>query len=217
MSKAESERKKMRPALSDDLAPASLSAPSNEEKVSDDGNLGLESAEPVAEQTELVDISTLIDLYHGPLYRYAYRLTGSQQDAEDLTQHAFLTAQSKLGQLKDKSKVQAWLYTVLRNSYLKVLRKKVPTNASAVELKIDEIPSRAEEHQYDFDSQLLQNALNDLGDEFRIVVVMFYFEEYSYKEIAEKLNLKIGTVMSRLSRAKGRIRQRLLATEVKKR
>jgi RNA polymerase sigma-70 factor (ECF subfamily) len=56
---------------------------------------------------------------------------------------------------------------------------------------------------------VLQDALNELPDEYRLVVLMFFFDEISYKEIAQQLGVPIGTVMSRLSRAKARLRERL--------
>jgi RNA polymerase sigma-70 factor (ECF subfamily) len=56
-------------------------------------------------------------------------------------------------------------------------------------------------------------ALNELADEFRVVLAMFYFEDYSYKEIAQELEIPMGTVMSRLSRAKSHLRQTLLQME----
>ena len=59
----------------------------------------------------------------------------------------------------------------------------------------------------------MQAAIDELPEDFKIVLVMFYFEECSYKEIAAQLDISIGTVMSRLARAKGRLRQRLLASE----
>ena len=63
----------------------------------------------------------------------------------------------------------------------------------------------------DVDREQLQLALNELSPEFRVVVTMFYFEQLSYKEIADQLQVPVGTVMSRLSRAKGHLRRRLLA------
>jgi RNA polymerase sigma-70 factor (ECF subfamily) len=62
------------------------------------------------------------------------------------------------------------------------------------------------------DKEALQAAINGLPDEFKLVVVMFYFEQRSYKEIAEQLRIPIGTVMSRLTRAKSRLRACLLET-----
>ncbi len=63
------------------------------------------------------------------------------------------------------------------------------------------------------DTAELQAAIDELPAEFRVVVAMFYFEECSYREIAEKLDLPIGTVMSRLARAKGHLRSKLFETE----
>lgn len=154
------------------------------------------------------DIVTLVQRYYQPVYRYAYRLTGNELDAEDLTQQTFLIAQSRLSQVRDGSKQLSWLFAVLRSCFLKSKRRPRPVAAANLELDVDEIP----EHRWteaDVDREALQAALNDLPDEFRLVVVMFYFEELSYQEIAEQLDLPIGTVMSRLSRAKGRLRQRL--------
>lgn len=76
-------------------------------------------------------------------------------------------------------------------------------------MSVEEIADRHVDD--DIDRERLQLALDELPDEYRLVVAMFYFEELSYKEIASELELPIGTVMSRLSRAKGRLRHRLLA------
>lgn len=159
-----------------------------------------------------LDIESLIDEHSGAVFRYAYRLVGTQSDAEDLTQQAFLIAHQKLGQLKTATSARGWLFTIVRNCYLKGLRKKNPTCASAIELNVEEIPQRTKDLP-PIDSSTLQQSINSLPEEFKIVVVLYYFEKLSYKEIAEKLELKIGTVMSRLSRAKGRMRQLLLHEE----
>lgn len=153
------------------------------------------------------DIRRLIADYHAALYRYAFRLSGDVADAEDLTQQAFLIAHQKIGQVRESAKVKRWLFRVLRNCFLKSCRKMRPVNAGAIEMEIDEIPADVTEDE--IDRQQLQLALNDLPPEFRVVVTMFYFEEMSYKEIAAELEIKIGTVMSRLSRGKTRLRQRL--------
>ena len=59
------------------------------------------------------------------------------------------------------------------------------------------------------DEILIQKAISELPDDYRLVLLMFYFEELSYQQIAEKLGVKIGTIMSRLSRAKDRVKRRL--------
>jgi len=151
----------------------------------------------------------LVAEHHAELYRYAYRLSGKQVDAEDLTQHVFLMAQSRGEQLRDGQSVRQWLFAILRNAYLKSVRRRPPTPASSLELEIEDVPEILDEP--DIDRDRLQAALEELPDEFRIVLLMFYFEECSYREIAERLGLPDGTVMSRLSRAKSHLRRKLLA------
>jgi len=154
---------------------------------------------------------TLVLDHHRDVYRYAYRLTGRVADAEDLTQQTFLIAQQRLHQVRQPERVLSWLFAILRTCYLKSERKSVPLPASGIELDVDSIPDGTAEKA--IDEELLQVAIDELPDEFKLVLVMFYFEECSYKEIADKLQIPIGTVMSRLTRAKGRLRTRLLEAE----
>lgn len=159
-------------------------------------------------QTEL-DIGTLIRQHHAALYRYAFRLTGNVPDAEDLTQQAFLTAQGKLHQVRDPDRVLGWLYAVLRSCFLKACRKQRPQSATAADVQVDQIPDDVVEEPL-IDRQQLDEALRQLPDDSRAVLLMFYFEDASYKQIAAALEVPIGTVMSRLTRAKSRLRRVLL-------
>ncbi len=156
-----------------------------------------------------LQIQQLVKDHYQSVYRYAYRLSGSPVDAEDLTQQTFMIAQQKLHQVREVEKVDRWLFVVLRSCFLKSHRRRRPTTAAAIELNVDEIPDKINDAENDIDQELLQSAIDELPDNFRLVVMMFYFEQLSYKEIASALDMSIGTVMSRLSRAKGRIRQRL--------
>jgi RNA polymerase sigma-70 factor (ECF subfamily) len=153
-------------------------------------------------------LAELVERYYALLYRYAYRLTGSQADAEDLTQQAFLVAQARWDQLRDEDKAKSWLFTIARNAWLKELRSP-RCRASCL---LDELPGPlAEKGPADFDEEQLQIALGELPEEFRSPVILFYFREFSYKEIAATMGVPIGTVMSRLARAKAVLRQRLTA------
>ena len=67
-------------------------------------------------------VQRLVDDHYGALYRYAYRLSGSAADAEDLTQEAFCKAQLNLSQLRDPGRAKAWLFSILRNAYLHRVR-----------------------------------------------------------------------------------------------
>lgn len=155
-----------------------------------------------------VDIRALVIAYHCDVYRYAFRLSGNETDAEDLTQETFLIAQQRLTQIREPDKAAAWLFAVLRSCYLKSKRKRQPINATGLELDVESIPDAVVEEAVD--REQLQLAINDLPDDFKLVLVMFYFEGCSYKEIAAKLDIPIGTVMSRLTRAKGRLRGKIL-------
>ena len=155
-------------------------------------------------------ITWLIENFHEAVYRFAYRLSGSAYDAEDLTQQTFLIAQEKSAQLKSRDHARGWLLTICRNRFLKDRRRPQVVTMSTAEMTVEEIPESLAD-DLELDEEKLQIALNALPDEFRIVVLMFYFEQLSYRDIAEQLDLRIGTVMSRLSRAKGRIRQMLVA------
>jgi RNA polymerase sigma-70 factor (ECF subfamily) len=171
------------------------------------------AAQAVADRGRL-DVAALVRTHHAELYRYAYRLTGSVQDAEDLTQQVFLIAQARGDQLRDASHAGSWLFTILRNTFLKTTRRKTPLPAGSLAIDLEGVPDKVTSD--DIDREQLQAALDELPDEFRIVVLMFYFEGCSYREIAKRLDIADGTVMSRLSRAKSHLRRRLFRPEPRK-
>ncbi len=158
-----------------------------------------------------LNLARLVAEHHEAVYRYAYRLTGSVPDAEDLTQQVFLAAQEGLEQLRRPESVRSWLFTILRNRFFNTCRREQPMAATSVGVDLDTLPSP--ENGEPIDSARLQEALGGLGPEFRVVLAMFYFEQRSYREIAEALQLPMGTVMSRLARAKRHLRARLFEPE----
>lgn len=167
----------------------------------------------MGDTTPNVNLTELVAAYHAELYRYAYRLSGCQADAEDLTQQTFLQAQRSQHQLRDPGSARAWLYTILRNCY-QLARRKQRTTIESIGDEIDQFPDTNQE-ELPIDSEQLQSALDALPDEFKIPVLMYYFEQASYREIAAQLDLPIGTVMSRLSRAKSHLRSLLFPAEQK--
>jgi len=150
-------------------------------------------------------LAELVERYYALVYRYAYRLTGSQTDAEDVTQQAFLMAQDRWEQLRDEEKAKSWLFTIARNAWLKELRG----SRDRVSCFLDELPGPPAPAVAEFDDEQLQSALSALPEEFRSPVILFYFHEFSYREIAATMGVPIGTVMSRLARAKALLRQLL--------
>src|SRR5436305_7430023 len=150
----------------------------------------------------------LVDEHYVALYRYAFRLSGSAADAEDLTQEAFCKAQTNLGQLRDHDRVKPWLFSILRNAYLHRVRAERQEKCVSF-AGLGDLPERAPDSLPEIDPERLQAALNELPEVFRTPIILYYFEEFSYRDIAEQMDLPLGTVMSRLARAKAYLRCRL--------
>ena len=154
------------------------------------------------------DVDKLIELYAGRIYRYSFRLTSNESDAEDVVQQTFLIAHQRIDQLRDPESAFGWLCAIARSCFLKTTRRNRPVAASTMELNVDEVAENANHPDW-IEEEQLGNALARLNDEHRLVLAMYYFEQLSYQEIADRLQLKIGTVMSRLARAKSKLRQLL--------
>src|SRR5947208_4725163 len=128
----------------------------------------------------------LIDAHYEALYRYAYRLTGSEADALDLTQETFEKALARLPQLREPDRAKAWLFRILRNAYLHKVRdqkrhKVIPLDA------VGDVAESAGEETPEIDPAKLQRALNELDETFRTPIILYYFEEFSYRDIAEQM------------------------------
>ena len=148
-----------------------------------------------------------MEKYYALLYRYAFRLSGSAVEAEDLTQQTFLTAQTKIDQLRDPQCVKSWLFTIVRNTFLKKLRNLGTISTLSLESVLE--PADDVVVEVSLIHQELQAILNELPEEFRTPLILYYFEEFNYKQIARQMDVPIGTVMSRLARAKKHLRHRL--------
>jgi RNA polymerase sigma-70 factor (ECF subfamily) len=153
-------------------------------------------------------VQRLVEDHYQALYRYAYRLVGSAADADDLTQEAFCKAQMNFGQLRDAQRARAWLFRILRNVYLHKVRAAKHQHCISLD-DMSEVPDRPAEPLPPVDPHLLQEALNELPEVFRTPIILYYFEDFSYRDIAEQMDLPLGTVMSRLARAKAHLRTRL--------
>jgi len=151
----------------------------------------------------------LVEAHYAAVYRYAFRLAGSVPAAEDVTQQTFLQLQQKIDQIRDLDKARGWLYAVARTTYIKSQRRARPVPLADLQHVPGE-PIDAIQDADEIDREQLHQCLNDLPDDYRLVLMMFFFEQLSYKEIAAQLELPLGTVMSRLSRAKSQLRKRLV-------
>ncbi|MGI8889955.1 MAG: RNA polymerase sigma factor [Chthoniobacterales bacterium] len=144
-----------------------------------------------------------------PLYRFALSLSRQDADASDLVQQTFYTWAAKGHQLRDKSKVKTWLFTTLYREFLAKKRQAdrlVHTdNDSLFPEPIHLAPSVIDT----LDADIVQKALLGLEERYRAPVTLFYMKQHSYREIAEILEIPIGTVMSRISRGKAALREAL--------
>ena len=159
-----------------------------------------------------IDFQQLVDGQYAPLYRFALSLSKSKADAADLTQQTFFLWAAKGHQLRDRSKAKSWLFTTLYREFLNRRRHEVRfLNIELDEVCEEEMSISPNAHA--FDRATLLGALHEVEEPFRAPLTLFYLEQFSYQEIANVLDVPIGTVMSRLSRGKALLRQRLLSKE----
>ncbi|MGV7222576.1 MAG: RNA polymerase sigma factor [Nitrospinales bacterium] len=146
------------------------------------------------------------------IYRCALRLTKNKPDAEDLTQETFVIALKNYGQIKDISKCKNWLFSILRNLFLKVVNKNKKhqvVDFDAVSNFIYELTNLSDDLLLDELKVKVREVLENTESRHRLPIELFYFKKLSYMEIAKELNLPIGTVMSRIARAKVHLRKEL--------
>ena len=156
------------------------------------------------------DFEQLVDRHYAALYRFAFSLAKNAGDACDLTQQTFYLWASRGHQLRDTSKVKSWLFTTLYREYLTTYRHNTKFPSVDIDDAALEMPGVAPSIFNDIDGTTVVEALAQVDEVYRAPLTLFYLNELSYKEIAEVLEVPIGTVMSRLSRGKSQLRQRLL-------
>ena len=150
------------------------------------------------------------------LYGAALRLTRRPADAEDLVQDTYLKAFRSSSQFKRGTNLKAWLFTILHNTFLNMRRhdgrNPVEVDSEVVEQAADARPSQQTPEQMltrDTLNADLQAALDSLPEAFRQAVWLRDVEEFSYAEIAQMVQVPIGTVMSRISRGRRMLYERL--------
>jgi RNA polymerase sigma-70 factor (ECF subfamily) len=143
-------------------------------------------------------------------YNLARWLTRNDHDAEDVAQEACLRAMRFFDGFRGGA-VRPWLLTIVRNTYLTWLQKSKVKEMAPLEHDVESGDSNPEEQLIErVDGQSLRQALDALPAEYREVIVLRELEELSYKEIAEIAGIPIGTVMSRLARARRRLQESVL-------
>lgn len=160
------------------------------------------------------DFTQLVDAHYAPLYRFALSLAKNPADASDLTQQTFFIWARKGDQLRDAAKVKSWLFTTLYREFLRGRRR--ADHVTALEdLPPGETEPAAPEVDVvaGMDAGLVVETLQSVDEVYRVPLTLFYLEDLAYREIAEVLEVPIGTVMSRLSRGKAQLRAALARKE----
>ena len=148
----------------------------------------------------------------GSLYSTARWLTGNREEAEDLVQESYAKALRGFSSYQQGTNFRAWLYRILRNAFL---TSKAGLRMASLDAEEDDVPEPSTAVTPEsilvsrYEREAVQAVLAGLPVNFREVIVLCDVEEMSYQEIAATLGIPVGTVMSRLSRARRAMRQRL--------
>jgi RNA polymerase sigma-70 factor, ECF subfamily len=155
------------------------------------------------------------------LYGYAMTLTRDTTEAEDLVQETYVRAARGMNRLESNSNLKGWLFVIMRNAWLNQIRHK---NAGPlfVDLDSSESTGDAQDNPHvvylrKLERERVREAIESLPDAYREIVVLRDIEGFTYQEIATVLDCPAGTVMSRLGRARGRLRKMLSAWQTKAR
>ncbi len=154
------------------------------------------------------------------MYNFAFKLTFDEEDAKDLVQDTYLKAFRFISSFEKGTNAKAWLFRILKNSFINDYRKKSKQPAKVDYQEVETFYNSENTDQnitIDLRSETMQNrigdevtnALNSLGVDFRIVIILCDLEGFTYEEMAKILDIPIGTVRSRLHRARNLLKEKL--------
>lgn len=164
--------------------------------------------------------SDIVNLYQHKLYQICYRMLGNMQEAEDITQEAFIRAYINLHSFDQKRKFTTWLYRIGTNLCIDRLRKKKPDYYLDAEvagtegldmysqIAIEEALPEEQLEQMELQERI-QYEISRLPEKYRSVIVLKYIEELSLQEISEILDMPLGTVKTRIHRGREALRKQL--------
>jgi RNA polymerase sigma-70 factor (ECF subfamily) len=156
--------------------------------------------------------SRLVQAYQRPVYNLTYRMLGSSEEAEDAAQETFLRAYSRLGQYDPQMKFSTWVFSIANHHCIDRLRKRRATHISiddnpVLENLVEATPQPEHQALEREQGAELQTLISQLDPDYRTPLVLRYWEELSYEEIAQSMGVTVAAVKSRLFRA----RQQLMA------
>ena len=160
-----------------------------------------------------LNLENIVSEFYAPLYRFALSLARNESEAADLTQQTFFILAHRSHQIRDISKIKCWLFTTLRREFLRNARHQ------SSHPEVEFLPDHHDSPIVDAaalrmaDVGIVLDALKKVDETYRTALELFYLAELSYREIADILEIPIGTVMSRLSRGKDQLKA-LLTTAI---
>jgi RNA polymerase sigma-70 factor (ECF subfamily) len=157
-----------------------------------------------------LDFESVVARFYEPLYQFAFSLTHSEADACDLTQETFYVWATKGHQLREVSKVKTWLFTTLHRQFLQGRRRLLRFPHEELEAVKVQLPVITPNAARMIDARQVLAALQRVDEIYRAPLALFYLEDTAYKDIAEILEIPMGTVKSRIARGIAQL-QKLLA------
>lgn len=151
----------------------------------------------------------LVERYHRGLVQHIYNLTHDQASAEDIAQEAFIRAFDKLSQYNTDFAFSTWLYKIAHNIAFNQHRTRRPVDDIAeLETSLaDDSPSLAEVTDREFSRQAVRQAITALPEAYRQVIILYYWDNFNYEEIASIMERPVGTIRTWLHRAKQQLRK----------
>ena len=158
---------------------------------------------------QMEGFEVLVKKYHNRVINIANSLVGNTSDAEDIAQEAFLKIYHKLDNFKAQAKFSSWLYRITLNTAYDHLRRQKHRTISLDEIDYTNIADK-QSNQDILTKEVIQDALDKIPFDFRSALVLKELEDLSYEEIAQSLNVRIGTVESRIFRARKMLKEILI-------
>ena len=156
------------------------------------------------------EFEQIVSEYYEPLYRFALSLARTEVDACDLTQETFYIWATKSHQLRDRSKVKSWLFTILHREFLQLRKRVVRFPHFELDEANEELPVISPDIVNTLDGPRVLEFLRQVQEPYQAALNLFYLEDYSYREIADILEIPLGTVRSRISRGLAQLQQSIL-------
>ena len=152
-----------------------------------------------------LDFCEQVKMYRYQFYVIAHAILKNEEDAQDAVCSAILKAYEHMDQLKNPHRFKAWMITITKNEALQIKRRRLELPGDE---KVEQLLEPVRDHYNE-----LWDCIQSLSEEYRLVIVLFYYNELSLREISKVLGIPIGTVKSRLSRGRELLKQALEGKE----